>query len=200
MWSWPSRSRRAARGSRPEYLRSCHRREKWCIGTTEYRIYTTAIVVIPPQESWAAIQAIRQQHDRKVRRWMPHITLIYPFCPVEDFPAMRDPLAAALARLPAFDVTLTDFKTFPPSTRELHGLAPSRATGTAGRTPRGPVTGVSGGTMFTLWKPVPAAPERRAGSGEGQHEPSCQGASSGVEANDLQSRPCELYLATRSTG
>ena len=69
-------------------------------------------MVIPPQESWAAIQAIRQQHDRKVRRWMPHITLIYPFCPVDDFPAVREPLAAALARLPAFDVTLAGFKTF----------------------------------------------------------------------------------------
>ncbi len=47
--------------------------------------YTTAIVVILPQECWSVIQAIRQQHDSKVRRWMPHITLIYPFCPVEDF-------------------------------------------------------------------------------------------------------------------
>lgn len=71
-----------------------------------------AIVVIPPEESWAAIQSIRQQHDRKVRRWMPHITLIYPFCPVDDFPAVREPLAAALVRQPSFDVTLADFKTF----------------------------------------------------------------------------------------
>lgn len=74
--------------------------------------YTTAIVVIPPEESWAAIQAIRQAHDSKVRRWMPHITLIYPFCPVDDFPAVREPLAAALVRQPLFDVTLADFKTF----------------------------------------------------------------------------------------
>jgi len=38
--------------------------------------HTTAIVVVPPRESWAVIQPIRQKHDRKVRRWMPHITLI----------------------------------------------------------------------------------------------------------------------------
>ncbi len=74
--------------------------------------YTTAIVVIPPQETWAAIQAIRQQHDQKFRRWMPHITLNYPFRPLDDFPLLREPLAAAVARLPAFDVTLAEFKTF----------------------------------------------------------------------------------------
>jgi 2'-5' RNA ligase len=74
--------------------------------------YTTAIVVIPPEESWAAIQAIRQQHDRKYRRWMPHITMVYPFRPMDDFPMLHEPLAAAVARLPAFDVTLAEFKTF----------------------------------------------------------------------------------------
>ena len=74
--------------------------------------YTTAIVVIPPQETWAAIQAIRHQHDRKVRRWMPHITLVYPFRPLDDFPILRDPLAEAIAPLPAFDVTLAKLKTF----------------------------------------------------------------------------------------
>jgi len=74
--------------------------------------YTTAIVVIPPQETWAAIQAIRQQHDRKFRRWMPHITLIYPFRPVDDLPILHEPLTAAVARVPAFDVTLAEFKAF----------------------------------------------------------------------------------------
>lgn len=74
--------------------------------------YTTAIVVIPPQEVWAPIQAIRQQHDRKFRRWMPHITLIYPFRPVDDFPILHEPLTAAVARFPPFDLTLAEFKTF----------------------------------------------------------------------------------------
>jgi len=74
--------------------------------------YTTAIVVIPPEECWAAIQAIRQQHDSKFRRWMPHITLVYPFRPVDDFPVLHEPLTAAVARLPAFDLTLAEFNTF----------------------------------------------------------------------------------------
>lgn len=74
--------------------------------------YTTAIAVIPPQENWAAIQAIRQQHDSKFRRWMPHITLIYPFRPVDEFPLILEPLTAAIAKMPAFDVILAEFKTF----------------------------------------------------------------------------------------
>ncbi len=43
--------------------------------------YTTGLVVIPPEAAWPPIQAIRAEHDRKLRRWMPHITLIYPFLP-----------------------------------------------------------------------------------------------------------------------
>jgi len=74
--------------------------------------YTTATVVIPPEDAWAAIQAIRQKHDNKFRRWMPHITLIYPFRSVDDFPMLHGPLAAAVARLPLFEVTLAEFKTF----------------------------------------------------------------------------------------
>ena len=74
--------------------------------------HTTAIVVVPPRESWAVIQPIRQKHDRKARRWMPHITLIYPFLSEDDFPALHVPLKAAVSRLPGFDVTLVEFKTF----------------------------------------------------------------------------------------
>jgi hypothetical protein len=40
-------------------------------------IYTTAIVVIPAENVWPGVQAIRTKHDAKVRRWMPHITLVY---------------------------------------------------------------------------------------------------------------------------
>lgn len=41
--------------------------------------HQTAVVVIPPEDVWPSIQAIRREHDRKIRRWMPHITLIEPF-------------------------------------------------------------------------------------------------------------------------
>jgi len=74
--------------------------------------YTTAIVVIPPQDAWPAIQAIRTKHDAKVRRWMPHITLVYPFLPVSEFQAAQERLAIVCRDVPAFEVELTEFRTF----------------------------------------------------------------------------------------
>ena len=41
--------------------------------------HKAAAVIIPPEDAWGPIQAIRRKHDRKVGRRMPHITLIYPF-------------------------------------------------------------------------------------------------------------------------
>jgi len=80
-------------------------------------IYTTAIVIIPPENVWPAIQAIRRKHDAKVRRWMPHITLVYPCLPVADFPAAQDRLETACRVIPAFEVELAEFRTF----RHLRG-------------------------------------------------------------------------------
>jgi RNA 2',3'-cyclic 3'-phosphodiesterase len=74
--------------------------------------HTTAVVVIPPAEVWPPIQALRQQHDRQYRRWMPHITLLYPFRPRADFAALAAQFAAACADLTSFDITLARFDTF----------------------------------------------------------------------------------------
>jgi hypothetical protein len=35
--------------------------------------HLTAIAVIPPEEVWGPIQAIREAHDRQVWRWPSHI-------------------------------------------------------------------------------------------------------------------------------
>ena len=74
--------------------------------------HNTALVVIPPAESWPPIQAIREQYDRKIRRWMPHITLVYPFLPREQFDTARRFLADACGEAPAFEIQLAEFNTF----------------------------------------------------------------------------------------
>ena len=76
------------------------------------RTHNTAIVVIPPEDVWGPIQAIRQEHDSKVKRWMPHITLIYPFGPESDFERAADELASACKTIPPFDIELTAFRMF----------------------------------------------------------------------------------------
>ena len=49
------------------------------------KTHTTAVVLIPPQEIQPPIQVIRQTYDRNYERWMPHITLLYPFAPQQEF-------------------------------------------------------------------------------------------------------------------
>lgn len=75
-------------------------------------IYQSAIVIIPPKELWEKIQPIRKLYDKKVDRWMPHITLIYGFLPVEHFALAAQVISQTLKELSPFKVTLTKYGTF----------------------------------------------------------------------------------------
>lgn len=69
--------------------------------------YKTAVVLIPPESCWPPIQQIRRQYDRQIRRWMPHITLVYPFRPAAEFSALVKPLTLACSNIAPFDITLS---------------------------------------------------------------------------------------------
>lgn len=72
----------------------------------------SAVVLIPPPETWGQIQAIRARHDRQFRRWMPHITLLYPFLPREAFGEAVPRLEHICAGISPFKVTLKEFRGF----------------------------------------------------------------------------------------
>lgn len=72
----------------------------------------TAIVAIPPEEAWESIQAIRRVHDRQVRRWMPHVNLVFPFVASHEIAGAVPQIAAAVLDQPPFEVTLADFRFF----------------------------------------------------------------------------------------
>lgn len=76
------------------------------------KTYTTAVVLIPPAELQEPIQAIRRVHDRHVRRWMPHVTLIYPFRPRSAFDGLRGPLERCCQPIERFEITLETFRHF----------------------------------------------------------------------------------------
>jgi len=76
------------------------------------KTHHTAVVAIPPPEVWEPIQAIRHQHDRNVRRWMPHITLLYPFMPREHLDEAMPSLIEVGKQSAAFQVTLATFRVF----------------------------------------------------------------------------------------
>lgn len=74
--------------------------------------YQSAIVIIPPKELWPNIQAIRKLYDKKIDRWMPHITLIYGFISEEHFKQAAELISQALSTVKPFRIILAGFKTF----------------------------------------------------------------------------------------
>ena len=49
------------------------------------KVFNTAVVIIPPENIWGSIQKIRRKYDGHIDRWMPHITILYPFYPQSEF-------------------------------------------------------------------------------------------------------------------
>ena len=71
--------------------------------------YKTAVVAIPPDHLWGPIQRLRKQHDRHYRRWMPHITLLYPFRSVAAFEQVAPLLTRVCRSVEPFEVKLNRF-------------------------------------------------------------------------------------------
>ena len=76
------------------------------------KTHHAAVVVIPPQDLWEPIQSIRRQYDRHVKRWMPHVTLIYPFRPRPLFAEAEPELRGACAGMQPFRATLSELRYF----------------------------------------------------------------------------------------
>jgi 2'-5' RNA ligase len=79
-----------------------------------HKTHQTAVIAMPCRDVWEPIQAIRRVHDRQIYRWMPHVNLLYPFYPRDQFQAERvmPRLAAACRQVPAFEVRLATFRYF----------------------------------------------------------------------------------------
>ena len=76
------------------------------------KTHKSAVVAIPPRDLWGPIQGLRRQYDRHYRRWMPHITLLYPFRPDTLTPRLIPLMARACRKVEPFEVRLTRFDLF----------------------------------------------------------------------------------------
>ena len=76
------------------------------------KTHTTAVVLIPPASVQPPIQALRRIHDRNFVRWMPHITLLYPFAERHNFESVIPILTKAAQQVSPFSVALTRFDGF----------------------------------------------------------------------------------------
>lgn len=76
------------------------------------KTHKSAVVAIPPGDIWGPIQGLRRQYDRHYRRWMPHITLIFPFRPETRTPRIIPLMARVCRKVEPFEVRLTRFDLF----------------------------------------------------------------------------------------
>ena len=76
------------------------------------KVYSSAVVIIPPKEIWAPIQEIRKIFDRNINRWMPHITLLYPFRPINQYEDIEKALSEMCKNIKPFKVSLKSFSYF----------------------------------------------------------------------------------------
>jgi 2'-5' RNA ligase len=79
---------------------------------TPAKTHKSALVLIPDEEIWEPIQAIRSEHDKHFRRWMPHITLLYPFRPRADFEAVARDILPVCEQVLPFELTLSRIEFF----------------------------------------------------------------------------------------
>ena len=76
------------------------------------KVYNTAVVIIPPIQLWAPIQKIREKNDRAYKRWMPHITLLYPFREESQFKSLESKFSECCKTFSAFNISFKDFQYF----------------------------------------------------------------------------------------
>jgi len=74
--------------------------------------YTTALVILPDHDQQNEINKIRSKKDKAFPRWMPHINLLYPFVPLDEFNEAAQLIRDAVIGFGSFSVELDQIAHF----------------------------------------------------------------------------------------
>lgn len=77
-----------------------------------HKVPYSAVCLVPPKDLWPPVQEIRRRHDPQIDRWMPHITLLYPFLMEQYLRTAAAALEPACASTDVFSITLRSFSYF----------------------------------------------------------------------------------------
>lgn len=73
---------------------------------------TTALVIVIPDQFHDKINEVRSKSDRAYPRWMPHLTLLFPFVEVEQFPEIYEKLQNKLKNFGGFQLNFNKIDYF----------------------------------------------------------------------------------------
>ena len=76
------------------------------------KVYTSAVVIIPPLQYLEPIQAIRKEYDRHIHRWMPHINLFYPFRSKFEYDSLEERFSEICSSIEPREISLSKFRYF----------------------------------------------------------------------------------------
>lgn len=77
------------------------------------KLETAIIIVAPHDVQTVAVPLLRQYAPETLIRVPPHITVLYPFVPVNRLDEACAKLNEICASVPAFDITMTGYDSFP---------------------------------------------------------------------------------------
>lgn len=100
----------------------------------ERAVFTSALVIIPPESIWSQIQEIRKQHDRAFQRWMPHVNLMFPFVHFEKFEDATKTIEKAVSSVKPFKVAFKNIKYFGEKSKSVVWVDPETEVGYLGIT------------------------------------------------------------------